>query len=252
MQPPLTKRQHQILQAFQSLQAEVGYSPTLRELGEELGVNRVTVYGHIQVLLEKGALENLFPGASRGLDITEFGNSILGAVSDSENRATAGVDNNFGSRPLAKRKLSQLAKTSQPLTKLSQSPRSAPCLGKIAAGGPILAQENQRSVDIPELLNLNQQSYLLQVSGDSMIGAQIAHGDWVIVRSDRQPEAKDIVVAILTNGPQEECTLKTYIPLGNGRIKLQPENNDYEATIVRADELEIRGVVSGLLRNLQS
>ena len=96
MQPPLTKRQHQILQAFQSLQAEVGYSPTLRELGEELGVNRVTVYGHIQVLLEKGALENLFPGASRGLDITEFGNSILGAVSDSENRATAGVDNNFG------------------------------------------------------------------------------------------------------------------------------------------------------------
>lgn len=233
MQTPLTKRQHQILQAFGSMQAEVGYSPTLRELGEELGVNRVTVYGHIQALLEKGALENLFPGASRGLDITDFGNSILG-------NSTEGQTGNA------------VAADKRQLPNSSQAPRSAPCLGKIAAGGPILAQQIQGSIDIPELLNLNQESYLLQVSGDSMIDAQIAHGDWVIVRSDRQPEAKDIVVAILTNGPQEECTLKTYIPLGNGRIKLQPENIDYEAIIVQAEELEIRGVVSGLLRNLQS
>ncbi len=234
MNQPLTKRQHQILQVFDQLQQENGYSPTMQELGDELGVNRVTVYGHVQVLLEKGALENLMPGASRGLELTSYGQAFLG-----NNRPQPSPAPTATATPVAERK-------SGPTI----GPRAAPLLGKIAAGGPILAEENQQSVDIPELLKLRDDSYLLQVSGDSMINAQIAHGDWVIVQGNRQPEAKDIVVAILQAGPQEECTLKTYLPLGNGRIKLQPENPDYEPTIVPADDLEIRGVVTGVLRHL--
>lgn len=233
MQQPLTKRQHQILQAFDRLQRDFGYSPTLNELGEDLGVNRVTVYGHIQVLVEKGAMENLMPGASRGLELTEFGRSLLQPNSKTPASPSPQVHPSGGSNAAR-----------------AAGPRSAPLLGKIAAGGPILAEEQKQQVDIPHLLKLREQSYLLQVSGDSMIQAQIAHGDWVVIQADRQPEAKDIVVAILKGGVQEECTLKTYLPLGNGRIKLQPENPDYDATIVSAQDLEIRGVVTGVMRSL--
>lgn len=233
MQQPLTKRQYQILQTFDRLQQDFGYSPTLNELGEDLGVNRVTVFGHIQVLVEKGAMENLMPGASRGLELTEFGQSLLQPAINKPASPSPPTRTSDGSSAVS-----------------SFGPRSAPLLGKIAAGGPILAEEQKQQVDIPQLLKLRQQSYLLQVSGDSMIQAQIAHGDWVVIQADRQPEAKDIVVAILKNGPQEECTLKTYLPLGNGRIKLRPENPDYEATIIRAQDLEIRGVVTGVMRSL--
>ena len=74
---PITRRQLEVLTAFQQLQLEQGLAPTLEELGQSLGVNRVTVYGHIQSLAQKGYLENLFPGASRGLDITELGHQTL-------------------------------------------------------------------------------------------------------------------------------------------------------------------------------
>jgi repressor LexA len=240
---PLTKRQFQILQAFERLQQDFGYSPTLNELGEDFGVNRVTVFGHIQALMEKGAMENLMPGASRGLELTELGRSM---VSPTE-KLTA----NPQGRERQELPESSLVK-GQTIAERDASPRSAPLLGKIAAGGPILAEEHQQQVDIPNLLKLRDHSYLLQVSGDSMIGAHIAHGDWVVIQSDRKPEAKDIVVAILKTGPQEECTLKTFIPLGNGRIKLQPENPDYEATIVASQDLEVRGVVTGVMRSLAS
>ena len=246
MNQPLTKRQFQILQAFDRLQQDFGYSPTLNELGEELGVNRVTVFGHIQVLTDKGAMENLMPGASRGLELTEFGRGLLQPASPPQAVGSKPSPQNAVASDIDKWREKSAAQ--QP----DFGPRSAPLLGKIAAGGPILAEEQKQQVDIPKLLKLRDQSYLLQVSGDSMIEAQIAHGDWVVVQSDRQPEAKDIVVAILQTGAQEECTLKTYLPLGNGRIKLQPENPDYEATIVSASELEIRGVVTGVLRSLSA
>ncbi len=246
MNQPLTKRQFQILQAFDRLQQEFGYSPTLSELGEDLGVNRVTVFGHVQVLMEKGAMENLMPGASRGLEFTELGRSMVSPLGRTESTPPP-------SPPApVNPSLSPSDKLSSEMVDQRRSPRCAPLMGKIAAGGPILAEEEQQSVDIPDLLRLRDHSYLLQVSGDSMIEAQIAHGDWVVIESDRRPEAKDIVVAILKGGPQEECTLKTYLPLGNGRVKLQPENPDYEATIVTAQDLEIRGVVTGVMRSLAS
>jgi repressor LexA len=175
------------------------------------------------------------PGASRGLEITEFGLALIKEQHPAESVHAENAD---------------YSRASSHTKKHQDENISVPFLGKIAAGGPILTVEDRRTVDIPKLLKLQPSTYLLKVSGDSMINAQIAHGDWVIVDSAKIPEAKDIVVSVITEGPMEECTLKTYLPIGNGKIKLQPENPDYEPSIFSVTDIQIRGVVTSVLRTL--
>ncbi len=185
-----------------------------------LEVNRVTVYGHVQALLQKGFLENLEPGASRGLDLTDLG---LTAIEKTK-------------RPT--RAPQELSAPSPNFPNLS-----LPLLGTIAAGAAIEAIENRQEIDLGSLLKTGEQTYMLEVLGDSMIEAHIQSGDYVIVRRDQSPQQGDIVVAILED---ETATLKKFFPQPDGTFILQPANQAMHPII--CERLEVRGVVTGVIR----
>ncbi len=220
MPRPLTRRQHQVLQAIDRSQQETGLSPTLEELGQTLGVNRITAYGHVQALIQKGFLENLEPGASRGLDLTDDGRASIRDRQEEAGATKGKTTPSHGVRP------------------------SIPLLGRIAAGMPIEAVEVPEQKDLAEFFPESADLYMLEVRGDSMIEDHIQDGDCVLVRRDLQPKPGDTVVAILEN---EEATLKRFYKEADGRFRLQPANANLEPRIV--EELEVRGVVVSVLRN---
>jgi repressor LexA len=216
MTRPITKRQLDVLLAIHTWQVENGISPTLEELGKDLGVNRVTVFGHVQALIQKGYLANLEPGASRGLDLTNQGKESL-CHTDYLTR---------GASPFS-----------------STQNRGVPLLGRIAAGQPIEALENPQIFEASDLLPQNSDMYMLEVQGDSMIEDHIQNGDLILVRKDVTPEQGQIVVAIL---PGEEATLKRLYKEPKGIFRLQPSNSKMEP--IFTSELEVRGVVVSVIR----
>ncbi|MHC4943488.1 MAG: transcriptional repressor LexA [Planctomycetota bacterium] len=117
-----------------------------------------------------------------------------------------------------------------------------PVLGTIAAGSPICAIENSEEFDLGSLFPDNKECYLLRVNGDSMIDDQIRDGDLVLVEKRETPENGEIVVAILNDN---EATLKRFFK-ENDHIRLQPANANMEP--IFAEDVEIRGVVIGVLR----
>ncbi len=227
---PLTRKQLQVLQAIRQHQLENGLSPTLQELGLALAVNRVTVYGHVQALLQKGFLENLEPGASRGLDLTELG---LAAIDRTEVEAPAAAP-----QPRA------VPSSPASVLGVAGGALSLPLAGRIAAGAAIEAIEDRQNVRLGDFLRVQEDTYLLQVQGDSMINAHIQSGDYVVVRRDQPPVEGDIVVAILD---EENATLKRFFPQPDGTYILQPANDSMQP--IYCDELEVRGVVTGVLRS---
>ena len=116
--------------------------------------------------------------------------------------------------------------------------------GRVAAGLPIEAVTDHESVAVPEGMAGRGRSFVLEVRGDSMIDEQIANGDFVIVEERKSPINGEKVVAVI----EGEATLKTFFREPDGSIRLQPANDAYEPIIVRGGDLQIRGVVIGLMR----
>ncbi len=230
--PPLTPKQLQVLEAICNHQEETSLSPTMQELGAVLEVNRVTVYGHVRALLQKGYLENLEPGASRGLDLTPLAGELL------ERRRPQLVER-------------QELVAAAPAATSPFSALSLPLLGCIAAGAAIEVNEEREEVDLQDFLSTNEETYMLEVRGDSMIEAHIQTGDYVVIRRDQTPKAGDIVVAILHGDQpgegQEVATLKRYYPQEDGSFILQPANAALQP--IYCDSLEVRGVVTGVIRS---
>lgn len=117
-----------------------------------------------------------------------------------------------------------------------------PVMGKIAAGMPISAIEDREDFDLTSLFPDNKECYLLKVTGDSMIEDQIADGDLVLVEKRNSPIDGEIVVAIINDN---EATLKRFFK-EEDKIRLQPANASMEP--IYADDVEVRGVVIGVLR----
>ena len=117
-----------------------------------------------------------------------------------------------------------------------------PLLGKIAAGRPLEAMEENEPVDVVDLCQLERASYALQVKGDSMIEDGIFDGDYVLVEKRNDARNGETVVAILENN---EATLKRFYRQKN-RFKLEPANAALEP--IYTDKVEIRGVVVGVVR----
>ena len=197
--PPLTRRQRDILRYFEEYTAEQGISPTLEEIARHFGLNKVTIFDHVAELERKGCLRRSAPGISRGLQLV------------TEDQRQAGV----------------------------------PILGTIAAGAPIATLEQQEVLAFEELVPPGRDIYVLRVRGDSMIEDSIRDGDLVLVERRTNPSPGETVVAIL---PGENATLKRFHPEPDGRIRLQPANAALEPLIV--DELEVRGIVIGVIRRL--
>jgi repressor LexA len=119
-----------------------------------------------------------------------------------------------------------------------------PLLGYVAAGAPIEAIVGNETIDVPETLAGNRDTYVLRVKGDSMIDEQIRDGDYVIVEDRKTAENGETVVALLLGS---DVTLKKFYR-ENGKIRLQPANVTIDPIIVPAEQVQVQGVVIGVMR----
>ena len=202
----LTKRQQEIFDFIKRYSARHGYPPTVRDIGKAIGLaSSSTVHAHL-ANLERGGLLRRDPSKPRAIEV----------LVDKAKRA---------GRP---------------------APGSGlPLVGQVAAGQPILAEENiEDYVPVPPLAGGDEGEFVLTVSGDSMIGAGIHHGDHVVVRSQDTAEDGDIVVALVD---ESEATVKRFFKEAD-HVRLQPEN-DALAPIMSTEVL-LLGKVVGVLRRV--
>ncbi len=127
--------------------------------------------------------------------------------------------------------------------------RSLPLVGEIAAGGPLLAEDDvQEFLEVPELLAAGGADFLLRVKGESMIQAGILDGDYVVVRKQQDARNGDVVVALAGDDESaDEATVKRFFR-EDGRIRLQPENDTLEP--IYAAHVQIVGKVIGVFRQV--
>ena len=204
----LTKRQREILEVVQRHIRRHGYPPTVREIGDAVGLtSSSTVHAHLQALENRGVLRR-DPTKPRALDLVD--------------RASAPSRESAADRV-----------------------RVLPLVGQIAAGAPILAEENiEDELPVPELLTAAGDCFLLRVRGDSMVKAGILDADYVVVR--RQEDcAEGEIVAALVDG--SEATVKRLHRV-DGRVRLSPENDALEPFF--PDDVAVMGKVVGVFRRL--
>ncbi|MCK6481883.1 MAG: repressor LexA [Planctomycetaceae bacterium] len=142
--------------------------------------------------------------------------------------------------------LAQRPREARSLEILDPAFRPMQVLGTIAAGGPIEAVEAPAPMDLQEFFPTRGDFYMLQVRGDSMIEDHIEDGDYVLVERRTDPRDGDTVVAILPGDGVEETTLKRFYREPGGVVRLEPRNARLQP--IRVREVEIRGVVKGVLR----
>jgi repressor LexA len=131
-----------------------------------------------------------------------------------------------------------------PSGKTVKGSMQVPILGSIAAGSPIESYPDTETVSVPEDMALAGETYVLRVRGDSMVDDHILDGDMVIVRKSETARPGDTVVALVDGS---ESTLKRYYPEG-GRIRLQPANAEMEPMYFSPGQVEIQGIIVGILR----
>lgn len=201
----LTKRQQEIFDFIKRYSAKYGYPPTVRDIGKAVGLaSSSTVHAHL-ANLEKIGLLRRDPSKPRALELLD--------------RAVGSVKNVV-------------------------RPNGLPLVGQVAAGQPVLAEENiEDYVEVPPVVGGEDGEYLLRVRGESMKDAGILEGDLVVVRA--QPTASDgeIVVALVG----EEATVKRFFQESD-HIRLQPENEAMEP--IRSKDVVVLGRVVGLMRSL--
>ncbi|TKG66751.1 transcriptional repressor LexA [Prauserella endophytica] len=205
----LTPRQQKVLEVIRDWVDRFGYPPSVREIGEAVGLTSTSSVSHqLRALQRKGHLRR---DANRPRAV-----GVLSAESD---RAAALAE--------------QLPK-----------PAFVPLVGRIAAGGPVLAEEAIEDVfPLPKDIVGEGDVFLLSVTGDSMIDAAITDGDWVVVRQQPNAENGDIVAAMI----EGEATVKTF-KRKDGHVWLMPHNEAYEP--IPGDDATILGKVVAVLRRL--
>ena len=209
----LTKRQQEIFDFIRSYSEKNGYPPTVRDIGKAVGLaSSSTVHAHLSNLEKLGVLRR-DPTKPRALELLDratrsAGSAVQGAID-------------------------------------KVRPGGLPVVGAVAAGSPVLAEENiEEYVQVPQAAGGDEGEYVLKVRGDSMVDAGILEGDYVVVQ--RRDEARDgeIVVALVGD---DEATVKRYFRESD-HIRLQPENSSMEP--IRADDVQILGRVVGLFRSV--
>ena len=208
----MTERQQAILEYLHEYIDQQGYPPTVREIGEAVGLRSPsTVHAHL-AQLERAGLLRRDPTKPRALELADRRRE--GAVAPAEAEV-----------------------------------RKLPLVGQIAAGGPLLAEQNVEDyLAVPAPLARGADEFLLRVRGDSMINAGILDGDFVVVR--RQEEARNGEIAAVLVGDDEsadEATVKRFYR-EDGRVRLQPENDALQPTYPA--HVQVLGKVVGVFRML--
>ena len=154
---------------------------------------------------------------------------------------------NLETKGLIRRKLNHSRAIELVKQKKKASAVELPLLGRVAAGLPIEAIENPESIAVPEDLVKRENSFVLRVTGDSMIEDGILDGDYVVVESRPSAENGETVVAIV----EGNATVKRFYREKGGKIRLQPANQRMEPITIRDKDLAVRGVVVAVLRKLR-
>ena len=203
----LTKRQQEIFDFIKRYSAKNGYPPTVRDIGKAVGLaSSSTVHAHL-ANLEKLGLLRRDPTKPRAIELLD--------------RAVDSV------RSVVR-------------------PSGVPLVGSVAAGQPILAEENiEEYVVVPTAAGGEDGDYVLRVRGDSMIDAGILEGDFVVVRPQEVADDGDIVVALV--GEESEATVKRFFHEAD-HVRLQPENATMEP--IRSTDVRVLGKVVGLFRSV--
>jgi repressor LexA len=201
----LTKRQQEIFDFIKRYSAKYGYPPTVRDIGKAVGLaSSSTVHAHL-ANLEKVGLLRRDPSKPRAIELLD--------------KAVEGV------RSIVK-------------------PGGLPLVGQVAAGQPIVAEENvEEYIEVPALAGGEDGEFVLRIRGDSMKDAGILEGDFVVVRPQETAHDGDIVVALVG----EEATVKRFF-LESDHIRLQPENEALEP--IRTKEVRVIGRVVGVFRRV--
>lgn len=212
----ITKRQQQIYDFIRSYQTEKGYPPSVREMAAAVGLSSPsTVHAHLSALEAHGLIKR-DKTKPRALEVFE---------------QEANPDNNLD--------ISQ----ESPVAEM-RGVVSLPLVGRVAAGMPILAEQNiEDTFTVPTEIASDSSSFILEVHGNSMINVGIYNGDYIIVREQPSAMNGDIVVAMIDGS----ATVKTFYK-ERGRVRLQPENDAMEP--IFADNPTILGKVVALMRRL--
>ena len=209
----LNKREKAILKYIEKQIKANSYPPSVREIGKAVGLSSTaTVHGYLAKLEEKGYIKK---ESQKGRTLR----LLKGILKEEKKEEPKQV---YTSREMV----------------------DVPVIGKITAGAPILAVENVTDTfPIPIDFVGNSESFMLTVSGESMIEAGILDGDYILVKKQNTANNGEIVVALI----QDEATVKTFYK-ENGHIRLQPENSTMEPIIV--PNCEILGKVAGVFRKM--
>ena len=215
----LTRRQQAILDVIRDSVERRGYPPSIREICESAGLASTSSVAHQLAMLERKGFLRRDPNRPRAVDV----------------RGVDGLD---------KAKAARRALAVADEAPRGDTPVFVPVLGRIAAGGPILAEQMIEDVfPLPKMLVGEGTLFLLKVVGDSMIDAAISDGDWVVVRQQPDAENGDIVAAMLDG----EATVKTF-RRRDGEVWLLPHNPAYSP--IPAADAQILGKVVTVLRKV--
>jgi repressor LexA len=211
----LTKRQQEIFDYIKRYSARYGYPPTVRDIGKAVGLaSSSTVHAHL-ANLEKLGLLRRDPSKPRAIELLDRVREDVGSA----------VGTAVGSA-------------------LSVLRPGLPLVGHVAAGSPILAEENiEDYVQVPPIAGGDDGEYILRVRGESMKNAGILGGDFVVVRPQETATDGEIIVALVG----EEATVKRFYRESD-HVRLQPENETMEP--IRSKEVRILGRVVGVFRSV--
>jgi repressor LexA len=211
----LTERQRTILNVIRTSVTDRGYPPSIREIGDAVGLTSTSSVAHQLRTLERKGYLRRDPNRPRAVDVRGAGDVV----------------------------------TPTPVTEVAGSdalpePTYVPVLGRIAAGGPILAEEAVEDVfPLPRELVGEGTLFLLKVVGDSMIEAAICDGDWVVVRQQNVADNGDIVAAMIDG----EATVKTFKRAG-GQVWLMPHNPAFDP--IPGNDATVLGKVVTVIRKV--
>ena len=212
LEASLTQRQREVLEYIRSSVRERGYPPSIREIGEAVGLASTSSVAHQLRTLERRGLLKRDPHRPRAVNVRDEQRTPPPAADQADPNVPA--------------------------------PAYVPVLGRIAAGGPILAEEAVEDVfPLPKELVGEGSLFLLRVVGESMIDAAICDGDWVVVRQQNVADNGDIVAAMIDG----EATVKTFKRI-DGHVWLLPHNEHFEP--IPGDDAAILGKVVTVMRRI--
>jgi repressor LexA len=207
----LTPRQTRVLEVIRDAIARRGYPPSMREIGEAAGLSSPSSVSHQLGVLETKGYIRRDPNLPRALEILEPDDNVIDITGSGDNRP---------------------------------EPSYVPMVGRIAAGGPVLAEQAVEEVfPLPRQLVGEGTLFMLNVTGDSMVDAAICDGDWVVVRQQQVAENGEIVAAMIDG----EATVKTYKRREDG-VWLLPHNDAYEP--IPGGDATILGRVVAVMRRV--